>query len=1267
MADPAIDTSQVGGSTPPPQQTTPGLPVTVAVPSFDTSKVPIINPSAQAAARHATTNANVQAATNGIAANPSAVLSISSAITNRSHTTVDPIAAHLAATDPSVNATLRPNAGTALNRVGTVTSALTMAANADLRLQAGDKTLGPALRAIVTKGGLFGDVGAKIDAIGQLLGANSVGEAEFWTAQPGVHDAIMHAHPSTPQGYAMQLLLGMHSDFARWKQGHPILTAMQTFGIGLMDPTAALTGMAVGKIAAPFGAAAKEFGTAASGAARTASTGAAALPREATVEPHTVTRREGGTTTSMTVTPAAAPGTPLGKVSPVAKAGAWVGRTFHQQAQALGPAYTQLSHTLSNDMFITGDRYGAVGSEYGAGGEWMHNKMVIDHTMVPMQVSMKMLSNDIFGGLNMKQKVDLVNAIEDLPNTMSGQKSVPPDHQVPIRGVSIHQRAQNWSALQMGQLNELKKFAPFTYRLMMQPEEYGQYEEGINQPFMGPNNPNQKMVGTAEPRSDVYGAAPHYDPTPGTSVTPLEVSNFFPHPTPKDFPGNRPQAGATGQQGAFGLNIKRRTRGTLAEQMKPQQVTDFTGKPTGARPGATLPGMKGKDDFHNLTWDPAKAATRKYIQVENYLQMMKHVHEGRGMISAKTGRPAVMDVDYHWKGSPEFAGATIEHNGAEHPLDRPIMLGSGQAAASTASDIADKIAPYWAQKRGTSVADARTQVLTELTSDFIKKYPTHLVNPGSILRTPDLDGLAIEGAWMRGVGDSNPVLTWLGTSSSVSSRLPQEAGEFTKFQSMKAFPSGTVSGVSPSDFQKLHFSGIEDDAMPQSRLLRFYDAFTAYVRMGKLFNPAYHPVFNVHPALTNLLLEHAGVNPAKILHYTGTLDASLVGAVTHSIPEAGKTAMQLLKGGHLMGHDPTIGEKWDVPQQWMKDAEHWLVNSRGAFGTGIPIDQYVHLFSSPWSELNIGEKAQRGFAGASQFNQNLTFNVMEARMTATAFHLLTEHEHIAPEVAARLVNKSINDYSNLTNMEREPWIQRVFWFYAFKKMMMRQAFTSLLKHANVLGTESRVVQNWNEEQGDPQAADHAIVIGKNADGTNHLMSTSMAPFRFGRDVAGISGIGVGGLGGSEQSAAAISLTLGSLAPGAEMGLRALMQAKHGAQHESMTPKPWDPFSGLFDTRQPFDVQVRQMLQTTQSVLEPIPMAPTPTQYSGSTPAQYGAMSIAATNLRNIQKYVAKNDDAHHRTMALVERLDNGDMTALPEAKAWYTKIEGILKRAKSGG
>jgi hypothetical protein len=146
-------------------------------------------------------------------------------------------------------ATNKSRTARSLQVVGELGDAFTYApANAALRDLSGDH-----------KGGLYDyahtlfdpntDAGKSLDETAAKFGFNAPDDIKYWANQPGMRSRILAAHPTTPQGMALQVALGMHADLARYKPNHPYLTGAETFVGEAVNPAYMAAGAAGGALA----------------------------------------------------------------------------------------------------------------------------------------------------------------------------------------------------------------------------------------------------------------------------------------------------------------------------------------------------------------------------------------------------------------------------------------------------------------------------------------------------------------------------------------------------------------------------------------------------------------------------------------------------------------------------------------------------------------------------------------------------------------------------------------------------------------------------------------------------------------------------------------------------------------------------------------------------------------------------------------------------------------------------------------------------------
>lgn len=1083
---------------------------------------------------------------------------------------------------------------------------------------------------------IYGTNSALDPAVSTASG-NQMAEVNYWASQPNLTTRLRLAHPTTPQGVVYQYMLAGRSDLANFKLHGPggvAFAGVETFGLELFNPSY----WGVPELRAGAGAAARGL---AEGAASVLERDAAASAAEADVrsfgKPQSSPRvppTNGEVVAQRLLNETSSSGSPLGfqfarseRVNPLPaavrrppRAAVLMAQGFRGMLKTLGPAY----ENLAENGIIVGNRFHNMGRVYGGYGEYVHNSMIADHAAHAPYYGNLIMSPQFAGGLPLDAQWNLPRFTEMQTGNIgsnithldeNGRPSgagMPPEFFAHYGDLNTIQRGTNFSNLINDMTLQANEWLPVTRNYFHQ---------------MDP----------------VYSV----DPQTGAQSVVNYVNTYWPRRTTWEYQHKiSGQGNSVG--GSAGLGLRTRRQGTLAQAQQSTPILDEAGRPILDR----LTGKPLVDRGLTLSaqWNPVGDLARKLIANSHYITMVKHIHFGRSVQSLTGADAATLDIHYAWPGDQRLSQHFIENWGGRRiSLGVPVDFGTGAEGYAKMQGYLRAAPAGGARVRAAAVGGDETQSARAIelasTRDFAKQHPNHAVNAGEVLRTPDIPGLAVERHYLAAVADANPVLRYrLGSDDRVVSVSHAVRDQVQGFESLRDHTDRfDYSDLTGKELADVHFSGLDEEGV-YSDGLRWLDTMNSATRMMKLLNPIYHPLFNTYPAMLNVLLEHAGQNPVKIINYAGQISRALGIAEIHG----GRT---LLQGARDLinatgrAHLPNVPQvPFDIPDAWIRRAQEYHAISHG-FGLGMPADQYVRMMSLPWSDLPWSTRISRTLVHGQQWNQKVVFDIQEARLVATAHHVLVDLEGLSPEIAARRINKAINDYANLTHVEQSPAMRRVYWFYNFMRMQTRRGASLMLNAPQIPSAYNRAIASINAVQGNPNATEQQVTMGGNAKTGFNMMSASSAGYRYPEEVMNI-------LLGSTDDRVKAMLKMGTtnLTPlfwTAWHGLA--MQGVDALRGTGHTPNPADVTSPLTDRQAPANQQWRQ---AAQMLLSPTtPMGPFPSTYTmgKAQSQQWGIGQDLRADLAHAQSARATGRrmpvEVQRQAAALIEKLENGTASA----------------------
>lgn len=1179
---------------------------------------------------------------------------------------------------------LQPGAANVMQRVGTVGEVLPEVFNAEARNLTTGQIVSPnglgsqALRATLLNPNLT--LSQKLDAAYNELGINSPGELSFWAAQPGIRESILSAIPTTPGGALVQLMLGGRADLARYKQSAPHLTGLETFGLELVNPTLPVFSKAAKLITR---AVAKSVGVFADAAATSAAMktaraeAAAAHARQAASDAGNAARnfQYAPTKSNVPMIPQPQHATPLydqfaanpdeylrGPKRTALSTSApikfehlpgaepqlpmplhytqWDGTTYEAEPEGLayklgkkfgykytglatnlGKAYSFLSEKLPGAPII-GDRYLNYARVYGPQGEFDAANFVARHAQLRENNINNLTTPELYGGLNQRDRIQMHITVAHLPQYLSGAEVPPPDIIAPRTGGSLLERALRVSNKNYEQWKLMRQYDPDVARYFVPPQlvviPHGMHKTlGLSEDF----------AGTSEYNVD-------------GKVTVGKAVHVVPY---------APQLSTWARQDAM-RTVSRGGHAGLA-----------------ARP-ATVRRVRTMDDAISgnaeisQKWNPAGDMVTRWNGVDHYLEFMYQLKDvGSTTIVPHLGVPATMPIEYEWPGaeyfhdanpakSVNFKGAFVTNDdGTVIDLAQPRNFGRGREGFENYKKFEEKAAQVYAQAAGMKADDpgAAGAVYRASTRKFADAYPEHELkaSENTFANAPGLKGYAVERNFLHQVMDANPRVRYNigGGATKISAASLDEIER--AFSDLKDMHGDTLDwkNMTAKELAETHFRADSEDE-PMHALMAGWDFFNAQLRTVALSNFLYHPLFNSYPAMLTLLLEHAGMNPLQIGRYGVGLTRAL-GMGWY------KTGDYFLKeGASVFGKSaglPSLPTWLDINPKWLDRAQEHNVFSHG-FGMGIRASDYVRLMSFPTGDLPFPQKMIRASTRMQEINKTAVFDIQEANMLAYAHHVLVDELHMDPRIAAREINKAVNDYSNLTGAERTAGLGRVLWFYPWFRMQMHRAWNVMKNNPQIPAAYSSAIYRNNQAMGDKSPNNTQVDLFSDGKGGFQKMSASASTYRYPVEFTDFFDAGIGN---TQGTARAIKRTLTSnLSPFANLATRGIATVIRHADGADTTPNDWDATSGMWDWQQPFPTMVQQAAHQFTRPL--IPYGMFPSNYDSQPGKVVGQMRAMSETLR--KDVVRLNREGKYKDAQQVEglitRLDNQDVTALHAAK-----------------
>lgn len=143
------------------------------------------------------------------------------------------------------------------------------------------------------------------------------------------------------------------------------------------------------------------------------------------------------------------------------------------------------------------------------------------------------------------------------------------------------------------------------------------------------------------------------------------------------------------------------------------------------------------------------------------------------------------------------------------------------------------------------------------------------------------------------------------------------------------------------------------------------------------------------------------------------------------------------------------------------------ITARGAPKT-IGGHSATALLAKPWRELGMADKLGKAAALASEWNQNIVFEMMEP-IYASALMRSFLRKGMSKAAASNAVRRALGDYANVSNLGVDAMLNKVFFFYPWLKTILPFWLKTTATHPQYVNSYYRGTQTVNELSGDPNA------------------------------------------------------------------------------------------------------------------------------------------------------------------------------------------------------
>jgi hypothetical protein len=864
---------------------------------------------------------------------------------------------------------------------------------------------------------------------------------------------------------------------------------------------------------------------------------------------------------------------------------------------SLGKGFDKLAAAYPS-MIGVGDRYFHFGKVYGPVGEWMAANFVGEQANARLLMRNNAMAFDMYGGLSTRDQELLHFTIDNLPDLMRGKFTQYPDILTPRgEGPSILERALNHNDISVYQYHELMRLDPTLAKLFRKPETIDFSHPATVQTNL--SRAVQQLTGRNQ--VDVIGYAPRYTTYPNTEL--------------QDILGG----GAGGGLGGMSKPYKR-TLGPL------DQVIEK---------GMTLSGQ----------WNPAGDSYMKWAGVENYLTMLRqYLDTGAatvvpGLRAGGRNVHAVEPLPFIWPGGKEYEGTVINWEGAQRDLSKPIAIGSGPEGYGKLNDFFLHVGKSYMEAHP-GAGDLNHALYGMVTQLAQERLPEFEVRPGQILSSSGLNGYMVERAYFHQVADANPRVAYNLGMDGMRPVMRESLGRI-----QQAHHELDVSAQRAAD---AHF-------ITDNQLENYYDRqetlgmVDSMARQAAMLNFGYHVPMNSVPGVWYVLAQAAKNNPVKLARWSGGLMKAMGAALWHSGEDLARDGLI----SRLPSKPPRPQSQtplWLEHPEWIDRAEAYNLFSRG-ISSGLRTSEYIRLMATPWSDLSDSDRFLRNLLLVSNKNKEQVFHIQEPSVLAYGHHVLVDEEGIDPRIAARMLQKGVNDYDNITGPERAARIGNWMWFYTFGKMQMKRSFNLMRNAPQIPLGVGTGVYRMGQTAGMPNPSSKTLPLYRKPDGSYVQMSVPFGPQRYAEDANDLL------FGGADSTmTTAAQMLANHLTPPASFGVRTgisvLDLMRRGEGH---TPEAFSVTSGAFDSQADFWHKLEQAGQMLAWRITPYGMF---NAYNPPPPALAKKFRQIAGDIR-IDALRMKKAGADPKTIQqgidYAERLDNDDATAYYAAMAWAAR------------